>query len=193
MVFPVNSHDTSANQGYGRKLFPCLHCRYTTDRRNNLKRHMLTMHQTSARMLECCGIIFNTKALLREHAMVFHYHGYTCYFCGRRFCRKALLKRHLSVHNGQKDFICDVCDYATSHKSNLERHRKVHSRQDDGKEGEDGGRYHGDDTQLYHDDGRSNGSEAVSHDDVSGDELSVCSDYEDDDDDTDVEINVHSD
>lgn len=119
--------------GYGRKVFPCPQCRYTTDRRNNLKRHMLTMHQTCAKTLECCGIVFATKASLREHAMIFHYHGYTCFYCGRRFCRKALLKRHLSVHNGQKDFVCPVCDYATSHKSNLERHRKVHCRPDDKK------------------------------------------------------------
>ena len=115
----------------GRKVFPCPQCRYTTDRRNNLKRHMLTMHQTCPKLLECCGILFSTKASLREHAMIFHYHGYTCFYCGRRFCRKALLKRHLSVHNGQKDFVCTICDYATSHKSNLERHRKVHMRQDD--------------------------------------------------------------
>ena len=27
------------------KLFPCPHCRYVTDRRNNLKRHVSTMHQ----------------------------------------------------------------------------------------------------------------------------------------------------
>ncbi|KAL4220185.1 hypothetical protein ACF0H5_020593 [Mactra antiquata] len=116
--------------GYGRKVFPCPQCRYTTDRRNNLKRHMLTMHQTCSKTLECCGIVFATKASLREHAMIFHYHGYTCFYCGRRFCRKALLKRHLSVHNGQKDFVCPLCDYATSHKSNLERHRKVHCRPD---------------------------------------------------------------
>ncbi|WAR27967.1 Z324A-like protein [Mya arenaria] len=119
--------------GFGRKVFPCPQCRYTTDRRNNLKRHMLTMHQTCSKTLECCGLMFATKASLREHAMIFHYHGYTCFYCGRRFCRKALLKRHLSVHNGQKDFVCPVCDYATSHKSNLERHRKVHCR----PEGED--------------------------------------------------------
>ena len=122
---------TSQYGGYGRKVFPCPQCRYTTDRRNNLKRHMLTMHQTCSKTLECCGILFATKASLREHAMIFHYHGYTCYYCGRRFCRKALLKRHLSVHNGQKDFVCSVCDYATSHKSNLERHRKVHCRSDE--------------------------------------------------------------
>lgn len=35
---------------------------------------------------------------------------------------RALLKRHMNVHSGQKDFTCGSCDYATSHKSNLERH-----------------------------------------------------------------------
>ncbi|OWF40536.1 zinc finger protein 845-like [Mizuhopecten yessoensis] len=114
-----------------RKLFPCPECRYTTDRRNNLKRHMLTMHRRCSKLMECCGVLFTTKASLREHSMIFHYHGYTCFYCGRRFCRKALLKRHLSVHNGQKDYVCPVCDYATSHKSNLERHRKIHVRNDD--------------------------------------------------------------
>lgn len=60
--------------------------------------------------------------------MIFHHNGYSCAFCGRRFCRKALLKRHLSVHSGQKDYSCPHCDYATSHKSNLERHKRIHDR-----------------------------------------------------------------
>lgn len=110
------------------KLFPCPHCRYVTDRRNNLKRHISTMHQTCDKVLECCGVTFGTKASLREHIMIFHHNGYSCPYCGRRFCRKALLKRHLSVHSGQKDFSCPHCDYATSHKSNLERHKRIHER-----------------------------------------------------------------
>ena len=167
---------------YGRKVFPCPQCRYTTDRRNNLKRHMLTMHQVTAKLLECCGVLFRTKAALREHALVFHYHGYTCCYCARRFCRKALLKRHLSVHNGQKEFLCDVCDYATSHKSNLERHRRVHLRQDEGGTDGEGLRPHD-----VSDDVKSNVSETQSHIEGSLDDLSVCSDDEDE------EINVHSD
>ncbi|KAH9513885.1 hypothetical protein Btru_031665 [Bulinus truncatus] len=110
------------------KLFPCPHCRYVTDRRNNLKRHVATMHQACDKQLECCGVPFTTKASLREHITIFHHNGYSCPFCGRRFCRKALLKRHLSVHSGQKDFTCPHCDYATSHKSNLERHKRIHAR-----------------------------------------------------------------
>ncbi|XP_059151975.1 gastrula zinc finger protein XlCGF8.2DB-like [Physella acuta] len=110
------------------KLFPCPHCRYVTDRRNNLKRHISTMHQACDKQLECCGVTFATKASLRDHIAIFHHNGYSCPFCGRRFCRKALLKRHLSVHSGQKDYTCPSCDYATSHKSNLERHKRIHAR-----------------------------------------------------------------
>ncbi|KAL3847320.1 hypothetical protein ACJMK2_018235, partial [Sinanodonta woodiana] len=110
------------------KLFPCPHCRYVTDRRNNLKRHISTMHQACEKVLECCGVTFSTKSSLREHIMIFHHNGYSCPYCGRRFCRKALLKRHLSVHSGQKDYTCPHCDYATSHKSNLERHKRIHER-----------------------------------------------------------------
>lgn len=86
------------------------------------------MHQACDKVLECCGVNFTTKASLREHIMIFHHNGYSCAFCGRRFCRKALLKRHLSVHSGQKDYSCPHCDYATSHKSNLERHKRIHER-----------------------------------------------------------------
>lgn len=173
--------------GCGRKVFRCPQCRYLTDRRNNLKRHVLTMHQTCSKLLECCGVFFNTKASLREHAMIFHYNGYTCHFCGRRFCRKALLKRHLSVHSGQKDFTCAVCDYATSHKSNLERHRKVHLRQG----GEDDDDVLSDSCEhdhagnTSHDDSHSHGSVISSPDDNHDD-------TSDDDSDCDV-INVHSD
>ena len=119
----------------GKKLFGCPQCRYITDRKNNLKRHIATMHQECDKTLECCGVLFKNKASLRDHVLIFHSNGYMCRFCGRNFCRKALLKRHLTVHSGQKDYICSLCDYATSHKSNLERHKKVHDRQSqDGSE-----------------------------------------------------------
>ncbi|GAB1608742.1 hypothetical protein Ahia01_001158600 [Argonauta hians] len=112
----------------GRKTFLCPQCHYVTDRKNNLKRHIITMHQDCAKVLECCGFVFRSKASLREHVSLFHSTGYGCRICGRNFCRKALLRRHLSVHSGQKDFLCPFCSYATSHKSNLERHQKVHSK-----------------------------------------------------------------
>ncbi len=121
-----------------KKLFGCPQCRYITDRKNNLKRHVATMHQECDKTLECCGVVFKNKASLRDHVLIFHSNGYMCRFCGRNFCRKALLKRHLTVHSGQKDYICVLCDYATSHKSNLERHKKVHERQSQDSDNESG-------------------------------------------------------
>lgn len=109
-----------------KKVFTCPQCQYVTDRKNNLKRHFVTMHQECGKILECCNTSFGSKAGLRDHVCMFHHSGYSCRICGRNFCRKALLKRHLSVHSGQKDYRCALCSYATSHKSNLERHYKVH-------------------------------------------------------------------
>ncbi|KAL3847108.1 hypothetical protein ACJMK2_018038 [Sinanodonta woodiana] len=113
---------------HGNRNFACQQCNYKTDRKNNLKRHIATMHSDCNRNLECCDLIFKCKATLREHVRSLHNTGYRCKVCERNFCRKALLRRHLTVHNGKKDFQCTLCDYATSHKSNLERHQKVHDK-----------------------------------------------------------------
>lgn len=98
----------------GKKCFRCPECYYVTDRKNNLKRHLGTMHQDCGKMLQCCEKMFNSKAALREHIFLLHRSGYRCNYCARSFCRKALLKRHILVHEEgknkfQKD--SDACCY----------------------------------------------------------------------------------
>lgn len=113
------------------RVILCQYCGYDTDRKNNLKRHVHTMHEASPVELECCGQRFFSKADLRTHTRQMHRHGYMCPVCRHVFCRKALLRRHLSVHTGIKDFICSICKYDTSHKSNLERHLRSHLKNPD--------------------------------------------------------------
>ena len=86
------------------------------------------MHKEIKDKLECCGIYFLNKASHKEHRQKYHSEGYRCSHspCNHVFARKALLKRHLSVHTGLKDFRCSLCSYETSHKSNLERHMRTH-------------------------------------------------------------------
>lgn len=126
------SEDGSRSPGTSEEdrgpMFACTMCSYRTDRKNNLKRHTLTMHEVSPAPLECCGLRFLNKAELRMHTHKFHRDGYHCDMCSRVFCRKALLKRHYSVHSGYKEFSCQHCTYQTSHKSNLERHMRVHQK-----------------------------------------------------------------
>jgi len=112
------------------KPFQCGYpkCSYETNRRNNLKRHMMTMHERLNSPHVCCGITFYRKADMRAHTKEIHMEGYPCKWpgCGKGFVRKALLDRHVKIHTGEKPFVCPVCHYGTSHKSNLDRHVRIH-------------------------------------------------------------------
>ena len=129
------------------KPYACADCRYATDRKNNLRRHRATMHERCERALECCGLTFVSKSELREHVTENHGAGagYACAECGRRFGRRALMRRHAAVHDGRpstdeprarrskavisidRRYSCIECDYTTGHKSNLDRHLRRHT------------------------------------------------------------------
>jgi len=127
------------------KPYACVDCRYATDRKNNLRRHRATMHERCERALECCGLTFVSKSELREHVTENHGAGagYACAECGRRFGRRALMRRHAAIHDGRpaadgarrrstgvvsigRRYACSECDYTTGHKSNLDRHFRRH-------------------------------------------------------------------
>ncbi|XP_054153952.1 zinc finger and SCAN domain-containing protein 20-like [Oppia nitens] len=102
----------------------CELCNYKSNRKSNFDRHMKSMHEECQRPFVCCGQVFINKASLKSHSKAVHRDGYRCNeeSCNKVFPRKALLRRHQTVHNGIKEFSCGNCMYETSHKSNLERH-----------------------------------------------------------------------
>ena len=122
--------DSDSEREREDKPFRCGYpkCQYETNRRNNLKRHMMTMHERLSSPHFCCGVTFFRKADMRAHTKEVHSEGYPCTWpgCGKGFVRKALLDRHLKIHTGEKPFVCPVCQYGTSHKSNLDRHVRIH-------------------------------------------------------------------
>ncbi|CAF0797667.1 unnamed protein product [Adineta steineri] len=125
-----SSTSSSSNSKVRRRL-SCPQCSYTTNRLNNLKRHIQTMHEILSKPIDCCDQLFISKAHFRAHVNTEHRCGYHCDICRRTFCRKALLRRHQSIHSGQKAFICTICSYSTSHKGNLDRHSRIHRQQNE--------------------------------------------------------------
>jgi uncharacterized Zn-finger protein len=123
---PNKSSISSQSNSKIRRRLSCSQCSYTTNRLNNLKRHIQTMHEILSEPIDCCDQFFVSKAHFRAHVNTEHRCGYHCDTCQRTFCRKALLKRHQSIHSGQKAFVCPICSYSTSHKGNLDRHARVH-------------------------------------------------------------------
>ena len=94
----------------------CSLCDYQTRYKSKLRMHIMKRHggeddpqQLKNQLLESSG-------------------GYNCEFCSFETTQLKYLKQHvLGVHNPEKSFRCDICDYATAFKNNLEKHMQKHS------------------------------------------------------------------
>ena len=87
----------SRKLSYGKyELFKCWYCGYTTNERDDLKRHIILIHKD--------------KKL------------FSCSLCQYKTNRKNALTNHMLVHTGKKPFKCEKCDFAASQKGNLKRH-----------------------------------------------------------------------
>ncbi|CAG0880883.1 unnamed protein product [Cyprideis torosa] len=104
----------------------CPDCPYVSNRKNNLRRHIRTMHTPLNNPQQCCGLWFLDKFQFRSHLRGVHpFKTFTCHDCQKVFKRRTLLLRH---QLGTKNFTCEICDYATNNKSNLQRHINIHKR-----------------------------------------------------------------
>jgi aspartate carbamoyltransferase regulatory subunit len=73
---------------------------------------------------EYCGKLFSCLNNLRTHL---YYHAepkFVCDFdgCGKKFFMRKLLKSHIKVHQGQKDFDCEYCEKSYFFQAHLKRH-----------------------------------------------------------------------
>ena len=92
----------------------------------------------SETLCEVCEKEFSDMQSLREHQRkhtgpprkrenVKCPEGHTCDICGNNYKWECLLKNHIDiVHNGQKNFPCDICGKLFSRFSTLDAHRRIH-------------------------------------------------------------------
>ncbi|XP_060586699.1 zinc finger protein 836-like [Ruditapes philippinarum] len=52
--------------------------------------------------------------------------GHSCEFCGKYFRNMSWLKRHLTMHTGERPFKCHICGKGFGVKGNLMHHMAVH-------------------------------------------------------------------
>ena len=78
-------------------MFECSKCTYSTNRKDNLRRHE-----------KKCG----TKEKIQH----------LCHLCKKQFNRKDYYTKHMNTHKKEKRFYCNLCPLSFTLKQNLKRH-----------------------------------------------------------------------
>lgn len=74
-----------------------------------------------------CGITFQTKSELVEHALrQCDIGNFECHICSKKFTHKSNLTRHMQIHTGIKNHECPECGKKFFQKGNLKQHMLTH-------------------------------------------------------------------
>ena len=111
----------------GNKLFKCEVCDYRSSRKNDLKRHISSVHGLANKLYRCniCEYSCSEKKNMNRHVASVHEgkKPFKCKVCNFSCSEKGNLNKHVaSVHVGNKAFTCKTCDYKSSRKTDMNRH-----------------------------------------------------------------------
>ncbi|XP_055378288.1 zinc finger protein 181-like [Condylostylus longicornis] len=106
------------------KNLQCPYCPARFKAKVGLKAHTLIHGESFP--CSICGILLNTKQLLKKH-MVVHsdVKDFKCNFCNKEFKRSKDLHCHLIIHIGVKPYECRICSERFVHKVSYHRHLKA--------------------------------------------------------------------
>ena len=119
-------------ESHKKIMFCCDTCGYTTFQDSILQRHRRITHE-GKRDYVChiCGKSFSKKFMLPDHMAIEHDIGecrFKCDYCGKGFMNQSRKRNHVEgVHEKNKTYFCDVCNYVGPTLVALGKHkRKIH-------------------------------------------------------------------
>ncbi|XP_061788694.1 zinc finger protein PLAG1-like [Nerophis lumbriciformis] len=122
-----------------KEAFACEECGKNYNTKLGFKRH-LALHAANSGDLTCqvCLQTFPSTAVLLEHlrthagksAGATKEKKHHCDHCERQFYTRKDVRRHMVVHTGRKDFLCQYCAQRFGRKDHLTRHvKKSHAQE----------------------------------------------------------------
>ncbi|XP_028826364.1 zinc finger protein PLAG1 [Denticeps clupeoides] len=123
----LHTHDPN------KEAFTCDECGKSYNTKLGFKRH-LALHAAHSGDLTCqvCLQTYPSTSLLLEHlrghagksSSAAKEKRHQCEHCERRFYTRKDVRRHMVVHTGRKDFLCQYCAQRFGRKDHLTRHVK---------------------------------------------------------------------
>ncbi|KAF6722131.1 Zinc finger protein PLAG1 [Oryzias melastigma] len=122
-----------------KEAFTCQECGKSYNTKLGFKRH-IALHAANSGDLTCqvCLQLFPSTAVLLEHLKTHSGKSsggtkekkHCCEHCERCFYTRKDVRRHMVVHTGRKDFLCQYCAQRFGRKDHLTRHvKKSHARE----------------------------------------------------------------
>ncbi|XP_048866900.1 zinc finger protein PLAG1 isoform X1 [Brienomyrus brachyistius] len=129
----LHTHDPN------KEAFSCEECGKSYNTKLGFRRHQ-ALHSANAGDLTCrvCLQTFPSTAELLEHLKSHAGKSsggakekkHQCEHCDRRFYTRKDVRRHMVVHTGRKDFLCQYCAQRFGRKDHLTRHvKKSHTKE----------------------------------------------------------------
>ena len=107
--------------------FVCQYCQKRYRHQSTLKDHLNTHQEHKGFLCDICGRSFKTKDLCASHRLSHGERKLTCSECGAKFKQRNVLHQHKTVKHGLKKFVCKTCGKDFSTKQNRDIHNRIHS------------------------------------------------------------------
>uniref|UniRef100_A0A8C2HL82 Zinc finger protein 653 n=1 Tax=Cyprinus carpio TaxID=7962 RepID=A0A8C2HL82_CYPCA len=121
-------HDSSVTHSFGTSACLCVRCKRS-------RRGPVIEADGMLKMFHCpyegCRQVYVAISSFQNHVNLVHRKGRTkvCPHpgCGKKFYLSNHLHRHMIIHSGVRDFICETCGKSFKRKNHLEVHRRTHT------------------------------------------------------------------
>ncbi|KAH9495065.1 hypothetical protein Btru_018738 [Bulinus truncatus] len=116
---------------HGVRPYQCQYCSYSCVQRQQMSTHMLQHTYEYPFCCQLCSAKYKKQDSLKIHMMSQHEnkHKFNCHLCNYAGNRAADFREHMLTHSAQKPHQCPHCPYSCIRQTQLKKHLTIHEKE----------------------------------------------------------------